>query len=119
MKTRILIPALLLLAALAGCAGRDALLSRTTVGLNASEKIFAAYDKHEQDEIVTKASSAEAGRAALAEYRVVQTKIKVAFVAAYTAVSLASVDLNDASLQKAFDAGKAVLSALHEIGAIP
>lgn len=102
----------------AGCAGRDALLSKTLAGVNAARDGFAPYDKDHQAEIVEAAKTREEGVAALSDYRAKRNKVTVAFVAAYGAIAAASVDLTDESLTKAAFAARDLVSALRALGVI-
>lgn len=111
-------PILFLLAALASCAGRDALLSKTLAGVNAGRDAFSSYDKDHQAEIVEANTSREAGLAALNEYRAARAKVSIAFVAAYGAIAAASTDLTDESLTKAAFAARDLIKALRALGVI-
>lgn len=103
---------LLILACVAACAtSRDAILSRAMAGLSAADKAFVAADARLQDEIVAKADSEADGRRQLAEYRVRRDVVTVAFIGAYTAVAIASTDLNATSLGEAVKAVAGAVAA--------
>lgn len=109
-----------LLVAVAGCAAsRDEVLSRALAGVEAADKSFVGYDKAHQGGIVDSATSREQGERSLAEYRGQRDKVTAAFVAAYGAIAVASVDANDAAIKSTIDTMATLVTALRELGVIP
>jgi len=109
----------MILTLLAACAaGRQEILSRTMAGVDAASKAFLAYDQHHQAELVDAAISRADGAAALFAYRAKRDKVAAAFIGAYSALAVASVDLSDASLTAAAHATAAMLAAMRNLGVL-
>jgi hypothetical protein len=105
---------------LVGCAaGREMILSRTMAGMNAAEKAFVAWDAHHQIELVEAAHSREDGEVALVTYRAKRDHVVKGMIAAYSALAVASVDLEGDSLAVAARATAAVLAGLRNLGVFP
>lgn len=96
------------------CAGtattsaRSTTLHDTTIVLQAIDDVFLAWDAQHQQDIVAQAATPEAGAAALAAYRVTRDKIVASLKLALDAISLASSENDDPSLQTALAAAVAI-----------
>jgi len=93
----------LALVLIAGCgaSARERAIHTALVSLDAARDGFVVWDKHHQDDIVAKATSLEAGTAALAAYRADRDTIVQAFVVAYSALAAAALDSTMAKLMVA------------------
>lgn len=114
---RKIIPVLLILAACAG--GKDAVLTSTLAGVNAARDAFVAWDADHQSKIVDGATGLADGQAKLAAYRKDRAKASAAFVAAYGAISIASINGSGESYVAAVGAAHALLQALRTLGVLP
>lgn len=92
-------PILFVLALVAACAtSKDAIISRTLAGVDAAHAAFEAMDARREADIVAAATSHADGEAKLTAHRKVTDKIEDGFIAAWSAIALASLDRSDANL---------------------
>lgn len=105
MRFRTKIPVLFVLAAcLTACPGSyQRRLNVALSGLNAARDGFLIYDDRAQQQIVSQADPAkpEEATAALAAYRAKRDKVTHCFVIAYSALTVAALDLSEKSLAEA------------------
>ena len=87
---------------------RQAVLKSALAGVNIIRGGFATWDVAHQQQIVTKATSAEDGKAQLAGYRQAREKVTLAFEIAYKLLAMAAFDLTEANIG----------TALHAVGDI-
>lgn len=116
---RIVVLALTLCLAACATATKEQIIARTFAGLQAAEDAFVKGDARRQDAIVEAATSHEQGVAALAAYKAKRDKVAVSFVAAYSAIAVASVDLTDSAITQMVSLAAEVISALRELGLLP
>jgi hypothetical protein len=95
---------------------REKTIKTTLISVNALRDGFIKYDGEHQAEIVEKATSLEAGTAALATYRAQREDVLKAFVLVYHAIS-AAVVLNDddKSLAEVLDKAKLLKQVIDAI----
>lgn len=92
-------PILFVLALVAACAtSKDAVLTRTLAGLDAAHTAFEAMDTRRQADLVERAQTMAEGKAALASHRARRDKVEDGFIAAYSALALASLERSDLNL---------------------
>lgn len=114
MKPRHALLALALI--LSACAAdRYAVIGRTAAGLDAGRRAFVEGDAGWQARIVARASSQDEGARELAAYRGRRDKVATAFVAAYSALALASVEPSAASLVELGSTAAAAVRGLREL----
>lgn len=127
MKRQVLIPIMavvlylvpfLALTAGGGCASRGQIVSATLGGLNTARDTFVSWDLLHQTSIVADAPTKEEAQTALTNYRASREKVKLAFAAAYGALTVASLDSTDASVARAVDAVGEVVKELQVLGVI-
>lgn len=95
------IPVLLALALIVGaCAHRDAIISRTTAGIDAAYRVFQVEDERIQMRIVEDAPDKEAMLERLRAHRAKRDKVNDAFVAAYAGVAAAALSKSDLSMSR-------------------
>jgi len=99
-----------LVLALCACGGdsRQKALSYSLMGLNAARDGFVTYDAERQQRIVAESTSLRQGKQALYAYRVRRQRVLRAFVVAYSALSVASLDPSVEMLAEALIAAKDV-----------
>lgn len=104
---------LCLLLVVAACGmTKDALVAKTFIGVNAARDAFTAWDGRHQTEIVDAAKTEAEGRAELTAYRAERARVQVAFVAAYSAIAVASLDDSADSAIQVVTTGASLLAAL-------
>lgn len=119
MKTRTAILITTMLALGAACAGREKALARTATALDAARYAFVEGDLQRQREIADGAPTLADGQERLRAYRAARAKVSAAFIAAYTALAAASLELTEVSFREAVAAAGTAVRGLRELGVAP
>lgn len=108
---------LLVTIGLTGCGGnqRQRALKTSLTAINAARDGFEKWDETQQQKIVAEATSKEAGRAALDEFRAKRDKIFVAFEVAYRAIAGAALQDDELSLKTAQKMANEVIDAISKL----
>ena len=99
---------------LVGCSSgqRQSTLRGLLTTVRAADEGFRVWDAEHQRKIVFEASTKEAGREALIEYRTKREPILKGFTIVYLAISIAATGDDDESLQDALRRGRELLEAV-------
>lgn len=109
-----------ILAPLAACGGsaHEKTLQVSFVALNATRDGFTEWSRDHQEQIVEHATSADEAKTKVAAFRATRTKVVDAFLVAYAAFSLATLDPAEPNYLEAIKAGKALLAAIKDLKAV-
>jgi|HubBroStandDraft_6_1064221.scaffolds.fasta_scaffold238091_2 hypothetical protein len=91
-------------------------ISTTLTAVNAASAAFVTFDSQHQQDIVSQATSKEAGQAALASYRAEQTKVATLFAGAYRAIAAAATVVNSPNIDGMIAAAALVAQELQSLG---
>jgi hypothetical protein len=98
MKPRYALLALALI--LGACAHRDAIITRTTAGIDAAYHVFQLEDERVQMRIVADAPDKDTMLERLRAHRAKRDRVNTAFVAAYGAVAAAALSKSDLNMSR-------------------
>jgi hypothetical protein len=85
---------------LGACAHRDAIITRTTAGIDAAYRVFQSEDERVQTKIVDAAPDKDTMLTRLRAHRTARDQVNDAFVAAYGAVAAAAMSKTDLNMSR-------------------
>lgn len=110
MTAKLFVPLVLLLVAACGTS-RDAVLVRTTAGVDAAFAAFKAEDERLQMRIVDGAATRPEAEVKLKEHRAARDKVNHAFVGAYAGIAAAALSPSDATTARMVTLALAAMDA--------